>query len=190
MSRLAPGRGAGCFGGTDGSMDDLAEQIGKNLTPDGADPFPRLAARLAHEDNIKGNAARKITPVAKYAKMYNILEGEVTTDHAHWFHKFRPDIATEAKLTLATHEAGADLWDKKFLMCLLDEASPTSEPMAIMSLIHAARCGARTVLFGDERQPCPTVKSQQALRWGLGISILAKYVKAIREIPDCSVALG
>eukprot|EP00959_Pyramimonas_sp_CCMP1952_P160682 3360269-Pyramimonas_sp.AAC.1 len=84
--------------------------------------------------------------------MYNILEDEVTAGHAHWFHEFRTEIATEAKLTLATREAGADLWNKKFLICLLDEAGQTSEPMAITSLIHAARCGARTVLFGDERQ--------------------------------------
>eukprot|EP00959_Pyramimonas_sp_CCMP1952_P160586 3358280-Pyramimonas_sp.AAC.1 len=120
--------------------------------------------------------------------MYNILEDEVTTGHAHWFHKLRAEIATEARLILATHEAGADLSNKKILMCLLDEAGQTSEPMAIMSLIHAARCGARTVLFGDARQLCPTVKSQ-ALRWGLGISILAKYVTAIGEVPDCNVAL-
>eukprot|EP00959_Pyramimonas_sp_CCMP1952_P141133 2953910-Pyramimonas_sp.AAC.1 len=88
--------------------------------------------------------------------MDNILEGEVTTDHAPWFHKFRAGFAAEAKLTLAAHEAGADLLDNKFLICLLDEAGQTSEPMAIMSLIHDARCGARTVLFGDERQLCPS----------------------------------
>ncbi|CAK0820304.1 unnamed protein product, partial [Prorocentrum cordatum] len=109
MSRLAPEWGVGCFGGSVGSMGALAEQIGKNLTPDCSDLFPRLAARLVREGKVKGNAAREITPVAKCA---------------------------EAKLTLAPHEAGADLWDKKFLLCLLGEAGQTTEPMAIVSLIH------------------------------------------------------
>eukprot|EP00959_Pyramimonas_sp_CCMP1952_P075629 1580925-Pyramimonas_sp.AAC.1 len=97
MSCLAPGWGVGRFGGTGGSMDNLAEQIGDNLTLDGNGLFPRLAVRLAREDKVKGNAAWKITPVAKYGKMYNILEDEVTAGHAHWVHKFRADIATEAK---------------------------------------------------------------------------------------------
>ncbi|CAK0804784.1 unnamed protein product, partial [Prorocentrum cordatum] len=57
MSRLASGWGVGCFGGTNGSMDTLAEQIGKNLT-----------------EKVKGNTARKMTPVAKYAAEYNIPE--------------------------------------------------------------------------------------------------------------------
>ncbi|CAK0836451.1 unnamed protein product, partial [Prorocentrum cordatum] len=148
--------------GTRGSMGALAEQIGKNLTPDCSDLFPRLGLRLAHEDKVKGSAAGGVTPVAKCAAAYKTPEGEVTTtDHAHWLHKFRTEIAAEAKLTLAAHEAGADLWGEKFLISLLGEAGQTAEPMAIMSLIHAARCGARVVFFGDERQLCPTVKSQQ-----------------------------
>eukprot|EP00959_Pyramimonas_sp_CCMP1952_P168887 3528276-Pyramimonas_sp.AAC.1 len=121
--------------------------------------------------------------------MYNVSEDDVATWHANWFRKFRAEVASEAKIIMATHEAGADLLEKKFPMCILDEAEQTSEPMAIMSLNHAVRCGARMALFGDERQLCPTVKSQQALQWGLGVSILAKYVAAIGGIPECSVTL-
>eukprot|EP00959_Pyramimonas_sp_CCMP1952_P093190 1950697-Pyramimonas_sp.AAC.1 len=121
--------------------------------------------------------------------MYNVSEDDATTGHTNWLRKFRAEVATQAKLILATHEAGADLRDKKPLIRILDEAGQTSEPMAIMSLNRAVRCGARTVLFGDERQLCPTVKSQQALRWGVGVSILAKYVAAIEDIPECNVTL-
>ncbi|CAK0791039.1 unnamed protein product, partial [Prorocentrum cordatum] len=164
MSCLAPGWGVGCLGCTGGSMGTLAEQSGKNLNPASNDLFPRLAARLAHEDKVKGSVAKKITPIAEYAKMHNIAVGEVTTGHANWFHKFRAEVATEAKLILATREAGPDLWDKKSLICLLDKAGQTFEPMAIMSLIHAVRCGARTVLFGDERQLRPTADGNEAVQ--------------------------
>ncbi|CAK0895309.1 unnamed protein product, partial [Prorocentrum cordatum] len=148
MSCLAPGWGVGCFGGTGGSMGALAELIGENLAPSCRDLFPRLAVRLAREDKARGSAAKKITPVAKFAAAHNIPGGDVTTtDHARGFHKFQTEIATEAKLILAARQAGADHWDKKFLICLLGEAGQTSEPMAIMALVHAARCGARVVLF-------------------------------------------
>ncbi|CAK0895121.1 unnamed protein product, partial [Prorocentrum cordatum] len=127
------GWGVGCFGGAGGSMDNLAEQFGNNLNPDNKDLFPRVAERRAHEDKVKGSVAKTITPAANTVRK-----------------------SLEAKPILATHEAGADLRDKKFLICILDEPGQTSELMAIMSLNHAVRCGARAVLFGDERQLCPT----------------------------------
>ena len=82
-----------------------------------------------------------------------------------------------------------DLADKRFLLCLLDEAGQTSEPMGILSLLHAARSGSRLVLFGDEKQLCPTVKSKEALSWGLGVSILAKYVASIGDLDTCNITL-
>eukprot|EP00959_Pyramimonas_sp_CCMP1952_P128456 2686269-Pyramimonas_sp.AAC.1 len=36
-------------------------------------------------------------------------EDEVTTGHANWLHKFRAEVATEAKLILATRGGGRPL---------------------------------------------------------------------------------
>eukprot|EP00959_Pyramimonas_sp_CCMP1952_P147281 3082531-Pyramimonas_sp.AAC.1 len=47
------------FGGSSGSMENLAEQIGKNLNPANNDLFPRMAVRLAHVDSVKGSVAIK-----------------------------------------------------------------------------------------------------------------------------------
>lgn len=57
---------------------------------------------------------------------------------------------------------------KKFAIGVLDEASQTTEPQSLVGFLHNVES---VVLVGDGQQLPPTVKSKEAIKWGLDISL-------------------
>ena len=189
LGYLPDGWGIGVGGGTNGSMDNLADHVQRG--PGMSDYYPSGCLRLAHEDRASSPAASAITPVQKYTDAWGTHPfAGANTEHQAWFGKYKVDLIASAKLILATHESMADLKAKKFLLFMLDEAGQTSEPHALMSLVQAVRSLSRLLIFGDDQQLSPTVKSTRAASWGLGVSILAKLRASIGDCSACNVMLN
>ncbi len=99
--------------------------------------------------------------VDKYFDKINKLEDDALNDLIS-----RADVVCSTNST-----SGSELMqNRKFDMVVIDEATQSTEPAALISLIK----GRKTILIGDHRQLPPTVLSQKAADKGLSKSLFER----------------
>ena len=76
--------------------------------------------------------------------------------------------------------ASRDLRAEAFDLVVIDEAAQALEPACWIAMLKAPRC----VLAGDHKQLAPTVKSSEATKAGLGVTLFDRVACALRRARD------
>ncbi|MCQ2243227.1 MAG: AAA domain-containing protein [Bacteroidaceae bacterium] len=99
-------------------------------------------------------------------------------------YRIKASLFTEARVVACTL-VGADnrlLIGQKFPTLFIDEAAQALEPACWIAIRRAGR----VVLAGDHMQLPPTVKCYEALKQGLGVTLMERIVQ---NVPDCVTML-
>ena len=99
-------------------------------------------------------------------------------------YRIKASLFTEARVVACTL-VGADnrlLIGQKFPTLFIDEAAQALEPACWIAIRRAGR----VVLAGDHRQLPPTIKCYDALKGGLGVTLMERIVE---NVPDCVTML-
>ena len=99
-------------------------------------------------------------------------------------YKIKASLFTEARVVACTL-VGADnklLIGQKFPTLFIDEAAQALEPACWIAIRRAGR----VIFAGDHKQLPPTVKCYEALRGGLGVTLMERIVE---NVPECVTML-
>ena len=130
----------------------------------------RLHRRLAREGNRRMEGAEREQTRREADRLWR--EARRTED------AIGRRIVLSAQVVLSTHGGlSSSQLRGDFDLAVLDEASQAPEPLSWVALTRAAKA----VFAGDARQLPPTLYSQDAVREGLGVTLLERLEKSLPD---------
>ncbi|MGM0472446.1 MAG: IGHMBP2 family helicase, partial [Bacillota bacterium] len=122
----------------------------------------------------RGLSPKKITGMAKWLELQEEID-QLFTEIERLESEAVAELIAKADVVCTTNStAGSDiLADKEFDLLLIDEATQSTEPSALIPLVKANK----TVLAGDHKQLPPTILNEEAAGKGLDKSLFERLLE-------------
>jgi predicted DNA helicase len=133
----------------------------------------QILEKAKRDSDFRGVPTKKIKEMAEWLEMQEEIDDLFTKIESLENEAVR-DLINKADVVCTTNStAGSELLDNfKFDLLLIDEATQSTEPAALIPLIKAER----VVLAGDHKQLPPTILSEKAKHDGLNHSLFEKLI--------------